>query len=159
MSETEGKPAKEKLDPAVLKVAIILVVGALAPLFDSTMINVAIHTIAADMKADISVVQWITTGYVLAMGLAVPISGWTTKRFGCKRSYTLKGLSLISVEGIDAIREAVRELERAGYIVPLQSAQRKRPAHGCRVCYLRTAASAGSAACAGKAYVGKSNAG
>ena len=31
--------------------------------------------------------------------------------------YTLKGLSLISVEGIDAIREAVRELERAGYIV------------------------------------------
>ena len=31
--------------------------------------------------------------------------------------YTLKGLSLISVESIDAIREAVRELERAGYIV------------------------------------------
>lgn len=31
--------------------------------------------------------------------------------------YTLKGLSLISMEGIDAIREAIRELERAGYIV------------------------------------------
>lgn len=31
--------------------------------------------------------------------------------------YTLKGLSLISVEGIDAIREAVRELEYAGYII------------------------------------------
>ena len=31
--------------------------------------------------------------------------------------YTLKGLSLISVEGIDAIREAVRELECAGYII------------------------------------------
>lgn len=31
--------------------------------------------------------------------------------------YTLKGLSLISVESIDAIREAVRELERTGYIV------------------------------------------
>ena len=31
--------------------------------------------------------------------------------------YTLKGLSLISVEGVDAIREAVRELERAGYII------------------------------------------
>ena len=31
--------------------------------------------------------------------------------------YTLKGLSFISVESIDAIREAVKELERAGYIV------------------------------------------
>lgn len=81
------KPKKEKLDPTVLKVAIILVVGALAPLFDSTMVNVAIHTIAADMKAAISTVQWATTGYVLAMGLTVPISGWATKRFGCKQSY------------------------------------------------------------------------
>lgn len=78
---------KEKLDPIVLRAAIILVVGALAPLLDSTMVNVAIHTIAADMKAAISTVQWVTTGYVLAMGLIVPISGWATKRFGCKRSY------------------------------------------------------------------------
>ena len=31
--------------------------------------------------------------------------------------YTLAGLSLINREKIDAIREAVRELERAGYIV------------------------------------------
>lgn len=31
--------------------------------------------------------------------------------------YTLKGLSMINRESIDAIREAVRELERAGYIV------------------------------------------
>lgn len=31
--------------------------------------------------------------------------------------YTLKGLSIISVESIDAIREAIKELERAGYII------------------------------------------
>lgn len=35
--------------------------------------------------------------------------------------YTLKGLSLINREGIDAIREAVRELERAGYILRSRS--------------------------------------
>ena len=87
MDTANVKPAKEKLDPVVVRVAIVLVVGALAPLFDSTMVNVAIHTIAADMKATTSIIQWITTGYVLAMGLAVPISGWATERFGCKRSY------------------------------------------------------------------------
>lgn len=31
--------------------------------------------------------------------------------------YTLKGLSMINKEGVDAIREAIRELERAGYIL------------------------------------------
>lgn len=87
MGETNVKPVKEKLDPVVVRVALVLVVGALAPLFDSTMMNVAIHTIATDMKAAISTVQWVTTAYVLAMGLTVPVSGWATKRFGCKRSY------------------------------------------------------------------------
>jgi len=87
MSAENAKPAKETLDPIVLRVAFVLVVGALAPLFDSTMVNVAIHTIAADMNAAISAVQWITTGYVLAMGLAVPVSGWATRRFGGKRLY------------------------------------------------------------------------
>ncbi len=87
MNTENIKPAKEKLDPLVLRTAVVLVVGALAPLFDSTMVNVALHTIASDMKANISIVQWITTGYVLAMGLAVPISGWATNRFGGKRLY------------------------------------------------------------------------
>lgn len=87
MNKENVKPAKEKLDPMVLRTAIVLIVGALAPLFDSTMVNVAIHTIATDMNAAISAVQWVTTGYVLAMGLVIPVSGWATKRFGCKKSY------------------------------------------------------------------------
>ena len=44
---------------------------------------------------------------LLSQMLSLP-EGW---------DYTLKGLSIINREKIDAIREAVRELERAGYIV------------------------------------------
>lgn len=44
---------------------------------------------------------------LLSQMLSLP-EGW---------DYTLKGLSTINRESIDAIREAVRELERAGYIV------------------------------------------
>ena len=39
--------------------------------------------------------------------------------------YTLKGLSVINKEGIDAIREAVRELEKAGYILRARSRNEK----------------------------------
>ena len=31
--------------------------------------------------------------------------------------YTLKGLAYINLEGIDSIRSAIRELEKAGYII------------------------------------------
>lgn len=87
MSTANVKPAKEKLDPLVMRAAIVLLIGALAPLFDSTMMNVAIHTIGAEMKVGTSVIQWVTTGYILAMGLVIPVSGWATKRFGCKQVY------------------------------------------------------------------------
>jgi len=39
--------------------------------------------------------------------------------------YTLKGLTYINSDGIDAIREAIRELERAGYIVRNRSRNAK----------------------------------
>lgn len=87
MEKAAKAKRKESLDRGVLKVAIILVFGALAPLFDSTMVNVSINTIVTDMGAGLSAVQWVTTGYILAMGLVIPVSGWATRRFGCKRSY------------------------------------------------------------------------
>ncbi|WP_168120831.1 MDR family MFS transporter [Paenibacillus sp. HB172176] len=81
------KPPKEKIDPSVLKVALILVLGAVVPLLDSTMINVAIHSLTLDLDSTVSKTQWVITGYVLAMGLAVPVSGWASQRFGGKNVY------------------------------------------------------------------------
>ncbi len=47
--EKQAKPQSEKLDRLVVKVALIMVVGSLAPLLDSTIVNVALKTIAGDM--------------------------------------------------------------------------------------------------------------
>lgn len=84
---TISKPQKEKLDPMIFKVSIIMVIGSLAPLLDSTMVNVAIKTIAGELNSTVSIIQWVITGYVLAMAIAVPVSGWAVNRFGGKRIY------------------------------------------------------------------------
>ncbi|WP_097005093.1 MDR family MFS transporter [Lacrimispora amygdalina] len=83
----DSNKQKDKIDPILLKVSIILVFGTLAPLLDSTMVNVAIKTIAGELKSTVSVIQWVITGYVLAMAIAVPISGWAINRLGGKRLY------------------------------------------------------------------------
>ncbi|THF75729.1 MDR family MFS transporter [Cohnella fermenti] len=87
MKATSATPPKEKIDRQILKVALILIFGAVASQLDSTMINVAIDTLAFDLHSTVATIQWVITGYVLTMGLAVPISGWAINRFGGKRVY------------------------------------------------------------------------
>ena len=77
--------ASDKIDPKVLKSALILIVGALAVVFDTTIVSVALHTLAARLHTSLSVIQWVTTGYLLALGIAVPLSTWGLQRFGGKR--------------------------------------------------------------------------
>jgi EmrB/QacA subfamily drug resistance transporter len=74
-------------DPALLRLAGILVLGAMAPLLDSTVVNVAIRTLGRELAVSVSTVQWVSTGYLLALAMAVPITGWTVERYGAKRMW------------------------------------------------------------------------
>ena len=82
-----GSPAapRGKLDPDVVRMALVLVLGAMAPLLDGTIVNVALHTLGRAFDAPLTEVQWVTTGYLLSLALAIPITGWAVERFGAKR--------------------------------------------------------------------------
>ena len=82
---TPAKPAAQKLDPAVVKTALILIVGGMAVVFDTTIVSVALHTLSEKLDTSVSTIQWVTTGYLLALGIAVPLSTWGLQRFGGKR--------------------------------------------------------------------------
>ena len=75
----------DKIDPKVLKIALILLVGAMAVIFDTTIVSIALHTLARQLHTSVSTIQWVTTGYLLALGIAVPLSTWGQQRFGGKR--------------------------------------------------------------------------
>jgi EmrB/QacA subfamily drug resistance transporter len=85
MAATPAKPAPEKLDPALVKTALIIIVGGLAVVFDTTIVSVALHTLSVKLDTPVSTVQWVSTGYLLALGIAVPLSTWGQARFGGKR--------------------------------------------------------------------------
>ena len=85
MAATPVKPAAGKLDPAVVRTALILVVGGLAVVFDTTIVSVALHTLSVKLHTPVTTIQWVSTGYLLALGIAVPLSTWGLQRFGGKR--------------------------------------------------------------------------
>ncbi|WP_157071209.1 DHA2 family efflux MFS transporter permease subunit [Alicyclobacillus acidiphilus] len=94
-----NESTRERLDPAIVKTAIILIVGGLAPLFDTTIMNVALHSLSSSLHASISTIQWIMTGYLLAMGMIIPITGWSAGRLGNKRMWMI-GLVLFLIGSV-----------------------------------------------------------
>jgi predicted MFS family arabinose efflux permease len=82
---TAPAPAAGQLDPKVVRTALILVVGLMAVIFDTTIVSVALHTLALKLHTSVTTIQWVSTGYLLALGIAVPLSTWGLQRFGGKR--------------------------------------------------------------------------
>lgn len=78
-----------KLDSKMVKISLIMLLGMIAPALDATVVNVAIKTIVSELHSSISVAQWITTAYILTMGITVPISGWLVNRFSGKAVYMI----------------------------------------------------------------------
>ena len=58
-------------------------------ILDTTVVNVAINTLSRDFSTDLATIQWIVTGYTLALATVIPITGWAADRFGTKRLYML----------------------------------------------------------------------
>jgi EmrB/QacA subfamily drug resistance transporter len=85
LDDTVNPARDDKLDPAVIKITMILLVGVLAPMFDTTIVNVALDTMAHELATTVSTIQWVVTGYLLTLSVVIPISGWAIARFGGKR--------------------------------------------------------------------------
>lgn len=78
-----------KVDPAVWRVVWTALIGGLAVLFDTTIVAVALHTLATDLHTSVAVIQWVTTAYLLALSVTLPITGWAQKVMGSKRLWIL----------------------------------------------------------------------
>ena len=79
--------ADEGLTRDVMAVASVVVLGAVMSILDVTVVNVAIKTLAEDFDSPLSTIQWVATGYTLALATVIPLSAWGSERFGTKRLY------------------------------------------------------------------------
>ena len=83
----------DNIDAAVLKVAGVVVLGAIMSILDITVVNVALRTFQTEFADSpdnpllYSTVAWTVTGYTLALATVIPLSGWAADRFGTKRLY------------------------------------------------------------------------
>jgi EmrB/QacA subfamily drug resistance transporter len=82
-----GGGEADPLAPGIWKITVVAVAGSFMPLLSTTMVNVSLPSLAAELHAGLSTIQWMTSGYLLALALIVPLNGWLVDRIGAKALY------------------------------------------------------------------------
>ncbi len=86
-SVTAAKPEPLKIERHVWVISGVVILGMIMSILDTTIVNVALDTLSKDLHSSISEVQWVVTGYLLALAAVMPVTGWMARRFGAKRVY------------------------------------------------------------------------
>src|SRR4026207_2522149 len=69
-------------------VAIAVSLAAMLALIDTSIVNVAIPHMMGDLGATLDEISWVSTGYIIANVIVIPLSSWLSGYFGRKRYLT-----------------------------------------------------------------------
>ena len=77
------------IEPHVKRVAIVVILGAIMSVLDTTIVNVALHDLSTDLHATLGGIQWVITGYLLSLAAVIPVTGWAVRRYSARRLYLI----------------------------------------------------------------------
>ena len=69
-------------------IAIAVTLAAVLELIDTSIVNVAIPHMMGNLGATLDEISWVSTGYIIANVIVIPMSGWLSAHFGRKRYLT-----------------------------------------------------------------------
>jgi EmrB/QacA subfamily drug resistance transporter len=83
-----GRDATEKEeDNGSGKILVALMLGAFVAILNQTLLNVAIPHIMNDLGVSANTVQWLSTGYMLVNGIAIPVTAFLIEKFGTRKLF------------------------------------------------------------------------
>ena len=77
-------------------ITAVVMAAALMSLIDITIVNVALSDIRASFGTPIDQIGWVSTGYMMANIVVIPMTGWLQRRFGFRRYFAVSILLFTS---------------------------------------------------------------
>lgn len=74
-------------------ITLSIMLATIMQVLDTTIANVALPAMRADLGASQDTINWVLTSYIVASAIVMPLTGWLSDRFGRKE------LFLVSVAG------------------------------------------------------------
>src|SRR3954471_15126535 len=84
---TEPIAAPPEGAPHKYLIAFDVVLAALMQVIDSSIVNVALPDMMGNLGASLDEIAWVSTGYILANVIIIPLTGWLGDFFGRKRYF------------------------------------------------------------------------
>ena len=75
-------------------ITFVVMMAALMALIDITIVNVALNDIRASFATPIDQIGWVSTGYMMANIVVIPMTGWFQRRFGTAAILLVRSCSL-----------------------------------------------------------------
>lgn len=76
-----------QVSPHLWKVSSVAILGSFLAQMDATVVNVSLSSLAFELHTTLPHIHWVTSGYLLALALTLPLSGWLVDRIGAKTLY------------------------------------------------------------------------
>ena len=94
------RPDGRALPRDVRGIAVVVIIGAVMSILDTTIVNVALQTLRNELDSPLSTIQWVSTGYLLALATAIPLTGWAAERFGPRRVWMSAVAAFVVTSGL-----------------------------------------------------------
>jgi EmrB/QacA subfamily drug resistance transporter len=102
--------ASDRIDAYVWRISAVVIVGSIMSILDTTIVNVALDTLGRELHSTISNIQWVVTGYMLALAAVIPVTGWAARRFGAKAVYVLSLVLFVAGSALCGLATSATEL-------------------------------------------------
>ena len=100
---TAALPVSSGLSPADAQrykyrylIAVTVSLASVLELLDTSIVNVAIPHMMGNLGATLDEIAWVSTGYIVANVIVLPITGWLSAFFG-RRRYFAGSIALFTV--------------------------------------------------------------
>jgi EmrB/QacA subfamily drug resistance transporter len=74
---------------SIMAPLVAIILGTFMVILDNTVVTVALPQLGRAFGTDLTLLQWVITGYFLAQAAVIPLAGWLSDRYGAKRIYLI----------------------------------------------------------------------
>lgn len=96
--------------PQRLLVTIAVILAMLMQVLDQTIANVALPHMRSTLGATPETINWVLTSYIVAVAIAIPITGWLAERIGRKRLFVWSVISFTIASLLCAMAQNLPEM-------------------------------------------------